>query len=54
MKTIRYHLVFPSDLLKDVMPFTPDESRRCFAKPDPEFDALAAHCATLPVAFPEE
>jgi hypothetical protein len=54
MKTNRYHLVLPSNLLNDVMPFTSDESRRCFAKPDPEFDALAAHCAALPVPISEE
>jgi hypothetical protein len=33
-------------------PFTQEESRRCFATPNPEFDTLAAHCAALPVANP--
>jgi hypothetical protein len=42
-----------SDLLKNLKPFTPEESRRCFATPDPEFDALAAHCAALPAPIPE-
>ncbi|HTA28991.1 MAG TPA: hypothetical protein VK731_00825 [Candidatus Cybelea sp.] len=43
-----------SDPLKNLKPFTAAESRRCFANPDPEFDALAAHCAALPVPIPEE
>jgi hypothetical protein len=42
------------DPLKSLKPLTPAESRRCFATPDPEFDALAAHCASLPVPIPEE
>jgi len=42
------------DPLKNLKPFTPAESRRCFATADPEFDALAAHCASLPVPLPEE
>jgi hypothetical protein len=42
------------DPLNNLKPFTPEESRRCFAKADPEFDALAAHCAALPVPIPEE
>ena len=42
------------DPLKNLKPLTPAESRRCFATPDPEFDALAAHCASLPVPVPEE
>jgi hypothetical protein len=41
------------DLVKNLKPFTADESRRCFAIPDPEFDALAAHCAALPVPIGE-
>jgi len=36
-----------ADPLKKLKPFTAEESRRCFTKPDPEFDALAAHCAAL-------
>jgi hypothetical protein len=42
------------DPLKNLKPFTPEESRRCFAIADPEFDAFAAHCAALPVPIPEE
>jgi hypothetical protein len=42
------------DPLKNLKPFTAQESRRCFATPDPEFDALAAHCAALPAPIPEE
>jgi hypothetical protein len=42
------------DPVKNLKPFTAAESRRCFETPDPEFDALAAHCATLPVPIPEE
>ena len=30
-----------------------EESRRCFEAPHPEFDAVAAHCASLPVPIPE-
>jgi hypothetical protein len=39
---------------KNLKPFTPAESRRCFATANPEFDALAAHCASLPAPLPEE
>jgi hypothetical protein len=35
-------------------PFTPEESRRCFATPDPEFGALAMHCAALAVPEAEQ
>jgi hypothetical protein len=42
-----------SDPLANLKPFTPEESRRCFTTPNPEFDALAAHCAALPVSIPE-
>jgi hypothetical protein len=42
------------DPLKNLKPLTPAESRGCFATPDPEFDALAMHCAALPVPMPEE
>jgi hypothetical protein len=42
------------DPVKNLKPFTAAESKRCFATPDPEFDALAAHCASLPVPIPEE
>ena len=42
------------DPLKNLKPMTAEETRRCFAMPDPEFDALAAHCASLPVPITEE
>jgi hypothetical protein len=32
-----------------VKPLTAEECRECWGEPDPEFDALAAHCASLPV-----
>jgi hypothetical protein len=35
-------------------PMTDEECRQCWEIPDPEFDALAAHCASLPVSEPEE
>ena len=54
MKTNTYPLAVPSDPLKSLKPFTAEESRRCFETADPEFDALSAHCASLPVPIPEE
>jgi hypothetical protein len=42
------------DPLKSLKPFTAEESRRCFQTPNSEFDALSAHCASLPVPIPEE
>jgi hypothetical protein len=54
MKTNTYLLAVPPGLLKNLQPFTAEESRRCFATPYPEFDALATHCASLPVPIPEE
>ncbi len=42
------------DPIKNLKPFTAEESRRCFETPNPEFDALSAHCASLPVPIPEE
>ncbi|MGP8202152.1 MAG: hypothetical protein ACLQU4_21945 [Limisphaerales bacterium] len=42
------------DPLKSLKPFTAEESRRCFERPDPEFDALSAHCASLPMPLPGE
>jgi hypothetical protein len=36
------------DPLQNLKPFTAAEAKRCFATPDREFDALAAHCASLP------
>jgi hypothetical protein len=53
MKTIAYPLAVPSDLLKSLQPFTAEEVRRCFEIPSPEFDSLAAHCASLPVLLTE-
>ena len=50
MKTNNY----PPDPRKNLKPFTPAESWRCFATPYPDFDALAAHCASLPVPIPEK
>lgn len=40
--------------IKNLEPFTEEEARRCFEIPDPEFDALSAHCAPLPVPIPGE
>jgi predicted transcriptional regulator len=40
----------PLDGLK---PFTEEEAAAAFG-PDPEFDALAAHCASLPKAPPKD
>jgi hypothetical protein len=39
--------------LAGLQPLTEEESRRCFEAPHPEFDAVAAHCASLPVPIPE-
>jgi hypothetical protein len=39
---------------KNLKPFSTEESRRCFAEPDPDFAALAEHCAFLPVPIPEQ
>jgi hypothetical protein len=38
------------DPLSNLKPLTPEESNRCFARPDPEFDPLAAYCAALPLS----
>ena len=40
--------------VNQVKPLSEAECRECWEKPDPEFDALAAHCAGLPVPSPEE
>ena|SRR5258708_38705687 len=40
--------------LKKLKPLSPEECRECWGDPDPEFDALAAHCASLPKAPPED
>ena len=34
-------------VLKYLKPMTEEEKRQCWEMPDPEFDALAAHCASL-------
>jgi hypothetical protein len=40
--------------LKGLKPFTAEEARRCYEEPNPEFDALEHHCASLPVPPPED
>jgi hypothetical protein len=35
-------------------PFTREERRLAFRTPNPEFDALEHHCASLPKRVPEE
>ena len=35
-------------------PFTKEECRLAFQTPNPEFDALEHHCASLPKRLPEE
>lgn len=37
-----------------IEPMTPAECRECWATPDPEFDPIATHCASLPKPPPEE
>ena len=39
---------------KQLKPFTVDECRRAYRTPNPEFDALEHHCASLPWQPPEE
>jgi hypothetical protein len=39
---------------RQLKPFTAEERRQCWGTEDSEFDRLAAHCASLPVAPPEE
>jgi hypothetical protein len=34
-------------------PLTAAECRECWESPDAEFDALSAHCASLPTPAPE-
>ena len=34
-------------------PFTKEEARQCWEVPNPEFDALEHHCASLPQPLPE-
>ena len=40
--------------LEELKPLTEEECRKCWEMPDPEFDALAAHCAALPKPPPED
>ena len=42
------------DPLNRPQPLSAEECRRCFETPDPEFDALSAHCASLTVTMPDE
>jgi len=39
--------------LAGLQPLTEEESGRCFEAPHPEFDAVAAHCASLLVPIPK-
>lgn len=39
--------------LAGLRPLSWNESRRCFKIPRPEFDVVAAFCASLPVLIPE-
>jgi hypothetical protein len=43
-----------NEALKSLQPMTLEECRRCWEVPDREFDALAAHCASLPKALLED
>jgi hypothetical protein len=38
--------------LTGLRPFSEEESRSCFEVAHPDFDAVAAHCALLPVPIP--
>ena len=40
--------------LKNLKPMTEEECRQCWQTPDQEFDELAAYCAALPKAPPED
>jgi hypothetical protein len=39
--------------LRSIKPLSPEECRRCFDQPNPEFDALEAHMATIPPPPPD-
>jgi hypothetical protein len=41
------------DPLKNLKPLSRAESRRCYQQPNPEFDALEHHLASLPSPPPE-
>jgi hypothetical protein len=41
------------DPLKNLKPLTEAESRRCFSRPNREFDALEHHLAGLPCPLPD-
>jgi hypothetical protein len=38
---------------EELRPFTPEECRLAYEVPNPEFDALEHHCASLPKRPPE-
>jgi hypothetical protein len=43
------------ELARDhLKPLTKEERRQCWEDPNPEFDALEHHCASLPQPPPEE
>jgi hypothetical protein len=54
MKTNTDPLAAASTLLEGLKPFTQEETRRCFKGLSSEMDALAEHCANLPVPILEE
>jgi hypothetical protein len=39
---------------RGLKPFTKEETRLAFQTPNPEFDALEHHCASLPKRLPED
>ncbi|HEY3915016.1 MAG TPA: hypothetical protein VGN61_11065 [Verrucomicrobiae bacterium] len=41
------------DTLKSIKPLSKAESRRCYERPNPEFDALEHHLAGLPSPIPD-
>ena len=43
-----------NSILAGIKPLTKAEAHRCWGKPNPEFDALEHHCASLPVPLPED
>ena len=51
---LREDLARETSILKGLKPLTKAQAKRLWGKPDPEFDALAAHCASLPVREPDE
>ena len=51
---LREDLARESPIMSGFKPLSKAQPKRLWGKPDPEFDALAAHCASLPVSEPEE